>query len=283
MQLSRTVRRAYLVGLTALSILIIPTALLYASGYRLSDSFSLVETGGLYVSVPESGATVSINGETKGVTSLFTRSFYFDDLDAGSYVVQVVREGDHPWYRTLVVEPRIVTDTRALLVPQSLSAVELVRGGTSAAEDAISIPAAQYDAYTAAFIATSTAPVASTTTEEPPVDSEGGFTLTIEGGRLFVLWTRDIAGIPSALCVRPSSCRESIAISQPNERVTDARFFAGGVVYETKERGIVFAEIDARPTPLQIPLYGRKGAAFRIIEGALIVRDGARLYQIRGW
>lgn len=276
-------RRTYLLVLVALFFLIIPAAFLYASGYRLADGFSLVETGGIYLSVPEIGASVSINGAEEGVTSIFSRRFYIDDLAPGSYVVQVTREGDMPWYRTLVVEPGIVTDAHALSMPLDITSVELVRGGTTETEAARSISATTFDAYKEAFlpeppVLESTA----TTTEALPEDTSGGLALSLALGNVVLAWTRDSSSTPSILCARPSSCVSEVFIEKGKDEATRAEFYGGGVVYQTKERGVFFAEMDVRPTPLSVPLYAHRAAEFRIVDGAIIVKDGTRFYEVLG-
>lgn len=288
--LSKRTRVTYLGLLGALSLVLIPLAILYASGYRLSSltEFSFVPTGGVYISVPVSDALVSINGKEEGITNLFTRSFYIDSLTPGSYAVHVAREGSYPWYRTLIVEPGIVTDVRALLAPQQIEPVRLIRStASSTASTTRQVARVQYDAYLASFTeeATST-PVrlptllATTTTLVLPDDSQGGFELYLEGGGVRLHWSRSTSTIPSVLCVKPSLCVKDFALKKGKEEVVYARFWGSGIVYTTRESGVYLAEIDVRPTPLIIPLYPRRNSDFRVVNGALIIKEGTSLYQI---
>lgn len=297
--LSAQTRQRYFLAFIAFFILVIPFAILYASGYRIGGGFSLIPTGGVFIAVPISGAEVTLNGRALGQTSLFTRDFYEDDLSPDAYVVGVTLDGYYPWYKTLVVERYLVTDAQALLVPQQLETIELLRGATTTATTTRTLSRTVYDGYLAAFRLATTSTTTrqkiadraslSTTTDEElltlgplPEDVQGGLELYIENGNVRLHWVRSTSTIPSNFCLTPSSCTRNIAIEKGKETTTTARFYGGGVVYATKEGGIYLAEGDVRPTPLLVPLYPRRGVDFRILDGDLIVKDGTKLYQISG-
>lgn len=297
--LSRRTRIIYLSIFALLFVVTIPLAILYASGYKLSglSTFSFVPTGGIYVTVPLSDALVSINGKEEGTTSLFTKSFYVSNLAPGSYAVHVARESSYPWYRTLIVEPGIVTDVRALLAPQQIEPVKLIRGGaaSSTASTTRGIARANYDAYLALFQpATTTKGTVlvggkrfATSSEgvfgPAPDDAQGGQELYIEGGTVRLHWAKSTSTIPSTFCMKPSSCAKDMFVKKGKEQVVSAQFWGGGVAYSTSESGVYLAEADVRQTPLIIPLYARRGADFRIANGTLIIKDGTSLYQIDGF
>lgn len=262
----------------------VPIAVFYASGYRF-NGLSFVETGGVYVSVPVSDASVFINGKEEGTSSLFIRTFYTDNLIAGTYAVQVSREGYYPWVKKLTVEPRIVTDVFAFMVPQSMliREIEIREGDTASTTRAVSKN--EYNSFIKAFARKIGSPITipdgiATST---PIDTRAGEDLYIEGGNLVVRWMKDPQSVPSSFCLKPSSCVQEFFIEKGRETVTNAQFFAGGVVYSTKESGIFLAENDVRPVPLVVPLYSRPGAQFRVVGGALIVKDGSALYDISGF
>ncbi|TSD04938.1 MAG: hypothetical protein Greene07147_855 [Parcubacteria group bacterium Greene0714_7] len=281
--LSRRTRFIYLaVSITAF-LFTVPVAVFYASGYRF-NGLSFVETGGVYVSVPLSDASVFINGKEEGVSSLFTRSFYTDNLIAGTYAVQVSREGYYPWVKKLTVEARIVTDVFAFLVPQStlIREIEIREGDTASTTRAVSKN--EYNTFVKAFARKIvSAPTQGGMATSTPVDTRAGAELYIEDGNLIVRWMKDPQSVPSSFCIKPSSCVQEFFIEKGRETTTHAQFFAGGVVYSTKESGIFLAENDVRPVPLVVPLYSRPGAQFRIVNGALIVKDGSAFYDISGF
>lgn len=284
--LSRRTRFVYLAVSVIAFLFTVPIAVFYASGYRL-EGFSFVETGGIYVSVPVSDASVFINGKEEGTSSLFTRSFYADDLIKGNYVVQVSREGYYPWVKKLTVESRIVTDVAAFLVPQTLSIreIEVREEGEDTATTTRTVSRGEYSALLRAFTLSATSSPSREAAEATttPSDIRTGMELHIEGGNVIVRWTKDIRSTPSSFCLKPSSCVQEFFIEKGRDTAVDAQFFGGGIAYATKESGIFLAENDVRPVPLVVPVYSRPGAQFRIVSGSLIVKDGKTLYDISGF
>ena len=67
--------------------------------------------------ISKSDAVLSLNGAQVGTSGFLRHNFYIDNLSPGLYQVLVTREGDNPWHRTLVVEPELVTDAQAFLIP----------------------------------------------------------------------------------------------------------------------------------------------------------------------
>ena len=270
--LSKNKRRLYLIGFIALFFLCLPFVLLFANGFRFEKGSGFVKTGGIFVSVPYADAVVAMNGEEVGTSGLLKRGFYIDDLTPGSYIIAVTREGYRPWYRTLVVEQKIVSDARALLIPEEIEAVPLTYVAGVASSTRV-IPRADYDAYLAAF----KIPAATTT------EGVSGESVFVEQGNVFVRLTDESALPTSNFCGRPSFCVSEIPIEQGKQTAVNAAPFKGGIVYATKEGGISLAEADIRPTAVSVAVYSARGSEFRVIGGELIVKDGKDLYQIEGF
>src|SRR5258708_7086424 len=103
-------RRIYLIVLALLFCIVVPCALLFAAGWRYKSGFGLVQTGGIFINVPSSDATISLNGEPVGTSSFLNHNFYISDLASSAYLVRVEKPGYRPWDKVLVVEPELVTD-----------------------------------------------------------------------------------------------------------------------------------------------------------------------------
>lgn len=266
-------RRIYFVIFVILFLVLLPAVILYANGWRLKTGLGFVRTGGIYVEVPYADASVTLNGDMVGHSGFLQRGFYIGDLAPAAYAVRVEREGYRSWSRILVVEPQLVTDTRAVLLPEDIGLPRLIVSGTASSTKMIS--RTTYSAYIEAF-ATSTA--ASSTL---PVDVENGIALFLQDGDLRARWMGGDHP-PSIFCVSPSLCETEISIKRIGGEATDARFFGGGVIYHTKEGGIYFAEIDIRPTAVAAQLYAATGADMRLIDNALIIQSGEILYEVEG-
>lgn len=264
--LSPQKRRFYVLFFFALFLISVPLALLYAGGYRYRPGVGFVQTGGIFLSVPYSDALVFLNGKEIGRSHLLNKNFFIDNLAAGSYEVEVEREGDHPWHRQFVVEPELVTDADVFLVPLQINIVELsFTADAPTTTKHVSRP--QYAAYLSLFAD------ASATTS---LSSLG--TLVNEKGRLSLHWQEKENIPPSIYCRAPSSCVAQIPIGT-SQNVSNAAFFENGVVYATPE-GMYITEADVRPTPLVITLYGKPKAEFRVEDGHLIIKNGGRLYEV---
>lgn len=295
--LSLGTRRLFATLFFILFIIILPVVVLYASGYRL-QGFLLVTTGGIHISVPVSGAAITLNGEDIERSSLFSKAFFLDNLEPGSYVIQATLDGYYPWSKNLVVESRLVTDVSMLAVPQPLRVLELeVQTATSSAPvaDVVSSSATsttksvsetEFERVAASFATTTTALVPTGTTtpgsKTPPADAEGGAALIIEDGDISVRWERN-APPPSSFCSRPSLCTTRFFLEHGEQTATDAHFFNGGVVYRTLESGVFFVEADIRQPRLLAPIYSKPAAEFRIMSGALYIKDGGTLYAVESF
>lgn len=286
--MSLRTRRTLAIGSFFLFIVILPVAALYASGYRLSG-FSLVSTGGIHVSVPISNVAISLNGEVVERSNLFNKSFFFDNLEPGAYVVQTSVDEYMPWTKTLVVESQFVTDVVMTAIPQPIRFLELVSSATSTEQTATStmkfVDIETFEEIESVFLATTTVNVqeAATTTEsdvalEENIPQRGGIALYLADGDVRVAWERESTP-PSIFCTRPSLCVGEIILEQGDETVTDAVFYRNGLLYRTEESGVFFTEIDVRQPRLQVSVYTSPGAEYAVIRGKLYVRDEQTIYE----
>lgn len=266
-------RRIYFFLFAILFVVLLPAVILYADGWRFKSGIGLVQTGGIYIDVPYADATIRLNDDPVGRSGFLQHSLYIDDLAPAAYVLRVEKEGTRSWSRILVVEPKLVTDARAVLLPDDIALTRLVLSGTASNTRIVS--QADYTAYRAAF-ATSTA--ASSTI---PVDEDNNIGLFIVDGDLIAHWMGE-GQPPSVFCAAPSLCETEMSIKRIGGPATDAHFFGGGVVYYTEEGGVYFTEIDVRPTAVSAQLYAASDADLRIIDGAIIIKTGNGFYEVEG-
>jgi len=280
--LSARRRLVYLITLILVFAAALPITLLYASGYRYKPGTGVVRIGGAFISVPYSGAEVFLNGHSVGYSGFLKHDFYIGALVPNTYNVSVQSDGMRSWTRTIVVEEQIVTDTHALLIKQNIGVYPL-------------IVATSTSATSSPIVATSTHAISSTedkdmraafakpeaTTTLGAFGELRGEAVFVDHGDTVVRWTNPGEFPPSEFCMHPSLCVQEIPIEHTSALTsTNAEFFIGGVVYTTKEGGVYFSEADVRPGAIQVPLYQKPGADFRIINGQLIVKDGSKLYEI---
>src|SRR3990167_5339991 len=227
--MSRRRRRLYLYALVAVFVLCLPLVMFYANGYRFQSGTGFVLTGGVIITISKSDAVLSINGAQVGTSGFLRHNFYVDNLSPGIYQVLVTREGDNPWHRTLVVEPELVTDAQAFLIPVEITSVRLVDAAKVASSTATTTPHATYESYRKAFL-----PTSSTSTPLVALHKPVSEVLSIEAGDVSVLWTVAETLPPSRFCLGPSSCSMEIPIESGKQTAVKAEFFGGGVVRDQR-------------------------------------------------
>lgn len=109
-------------------LIITPPVLLYTAGYRLADNWSLAKTGGIYIFSPLSGSEIFIDNSLKKQTNLLQGGVFVQNLRPNIYSALVAKEDYWPWQKNLKIEPQLVTEARAFLIPRSPEGKTLLRG-----------------------------------------------------------------------------------------------------------------------------------------------------------
>jgi hypothetical protein len=117
----------YILGLFAVFLIVIPVIILYSSGYRLSDEFKIVKTGGIFISNNESGASVLLNGKLKKSAGILDKNMLVQNVKPGNYTVKVDKEGYRQWIKYVKVQEQLVEVCFPLLVPSELKSEEIPR------------------------------------------------------------------------------------------------------------------------------------------------------------
>jgi hypothetical protein len=270
---------AFVFGL--LFFIVLAVVLVYATGYRLVDRFTLEQTGGVHISIAPTNAILSINGEEMGVSSFLNKSFFLDHLPHGAYEIAVQKEGYIPWKKTLIVERSLVTGASAFMVPSEVVLLEIVSEGDSSTISTTTrlVAENEYDALLALFKAPTSSllsATATTTVENVPDPIER----IIRDGNVYVHWNRDLSRAPNAFCVTPRACVVEISVELSPAEVVRAEFFREGIVYQTSEGSVYFSEIDVKQPQITALLFEAPGAEFRIYKDEMIIKDAKRLFVV---
>lgn len=110
----------YITGFFLVFLIVIPVILLYSFGYRLSDNFRLVKTGGIYFSNQELDASLYLNGKLKKTSGIFERNLLVKNVKPGNYHVKMTKEGYRTWQKWITVQEQKVEVCYPLLVPSDL-------------------------------------------------------------------------------------------------------------------------------------------------------------------
>jgi len=115
----------YIAGLFAVFIIVIPVILFYSFGYRITSNMKIVKTGGIFVANNESDVSVLLNGKLKKKSGIIDKNILVQNVKPGSYTVNVERDGNRPWTKTVKVQEQLVEVCFPLLVPEELKTVEI--------------------------------------------------------------------------------------------------------------------------------------------------------------
>lgn len=113
-------KRIYILGLFAVFIIVIPLLILYSSGYRLTNKFKLVKTGGVYLINSESDTVVKLNEKIKKRAGMFERDMFVRDLVPATYYVRVEKDGYRIWEKNVTIQEQKVEVCYPLLIPSDL-------------------------------------------------------------------------------------------------------------------------------------------------------------------
>jgi hypothetical protein len=303
--LSRTRRRLYLAALAVTFAVLAPILIGYAQGYRLSDlgdALRLIRTGGIYVAIGESGATVSIDGEPREVTTFISRNAFVQDLFAGDYRVEVSKPGHQTWAKNLEVYPELVTEWRPVLVPDPVPLAEVAsttRAATSTPPaknprfaEVVALFAPATSTKSGVRAATSTDParlgLVETLAEAGRRDLEKETTLKVAGsfgawtraGVLRFVWLGEDDATPSFLC-SPDGCLAEALVSLPNP-VTWFDFLPGrdDVFVVVTQTGAWVVEADGRGGRNVALLKSGAGIEARVSGAAVVLRQGGRYWEV---
>jgi hypothetical protein len=114
-------KRIYLSGLFGVFIIVIPSLILFSSGYRVNSKFHLVKTGGIYFENNESDIIVKLDGKSIKKAGRFEKNLFIRNLTPKTYRVTVEKVGYRTWKKNVIVEEQKVEVCYPLLIPLELN------------------------------------------------------------------------------------------------------------------------------------------------------------------
>ncbi|MFH1472996.1 MAG: hypothetical protein ABIF06_01095 [bacterium] len=273
--LSKRKRLGYLVLSCLLFVILAPSAILYARGYRLTDSFEITRTGGLYASVGLSGAQVYLDNVLVKETGIFQKGALIQNLKPDTYTIRVEKDGLHSWEKTLPVFRETVTDVRTLMLPLEPEIIEILpkkkESGEATSTKTIAEDNPQYEQAIELFTAKKTA----SSTEEKLINK---LSAEKEEEKVIVTWLGDEGSRPSYFCLG-EECQEEIIVSSKSG-ISSFYFMPGRddlIIFQTRN-GIYVSEIDSRSTQNIQPIWEKWGLELRVSDNTIYIKDGKRYY-----
>ncbi|HEY4510539.1 MAG TPA: PEGA domain-containing protein [Candidatus Paceibacterota bacterium] len=267
--LSLKKRRIALAVCALLFITIMPILILYTLGYRLGPGFHLVETGGLYISAPFSGAEIYINERNMKHTNILQYGFLFQNLKPGVYNILVNKEGYWPWSKILKVEENLVTEGTAFLIPQNPTIKIIPKDDEG------------YNKIIDSFF--NVLRPGTTTIERFAYRGRERLSLNFKENKVRVEWLGDTQDLPYYFCGDKDCDEERIIIESPYS-IRTMDFFPGrkDVIIVALQNAIYAVEIDKRGGQMLQPIYKGKKPVF-IVRGNdpnIYILDDKNLIQM---
>jgi len=262
-----------------LFVILAPSAILYAKGYRLTNSLQITRTGGLYASVGFSGAQVYLNGNLVKETGRFQKGALMQNLKPGAYTIKVEKEGLYPWEKTLPVFKETVTDASVLMLPKEPEIIEILAKKEDSEETSTSTKKTtdednpQYDLVVNLFSPKKTA----SSTEEKIINK---LSAEMRGGEVVVTWLGDESSRPSFFCLG-EKCREEIIVSSKSG-ISSFYFMPGRddlIIIQTRN-GVYVSEIDNRSEQNIQPVWEKWGLELRVSDNTIYIKDGKKYYTV---
>ncbi len=280
-------RRYYFLFFLVIFLLAIPVLMLYTSGYRLDDKFSLVKTGGIYISSPGIGAEIYINNRLSKTTNIIQRDFFEQNLTPGNYFVFVYKDGYWPWSKELKVREQIVADAHPFLVPREPKLEEILATILSPGKSIVEGEKNPlYENVLLLFSSKPIPPSAELYTNSASATSTITYNkiqLIREKDTIFAKWLGDIDKAPSYFCDEyKRECAEKITVFTSSTKIKTFDFYPDrdDVIILSRKNGIYAIEADTRKIQNFNLVYAGSDPDFRIgSDGILYVKDGKTIYK----
>jgi len=274
-----------------LFVFLAPFLVLYATGYRfsLSDALTITRTGGIYVSVGESGVDIYVDGKIVKRTNIFQKGAFVQNLSPDLYEVSVVKSGFQEWKKSLKVLPETVTEAYSFQLPVTPLINEIGKylpRATSTATSTPSVPPKinpEYVLVSELFDNKndSLPRLSQNATSSDKLKILRKLSVANEDGQLIARWTGDIESAPSYFC-DGAICEEQIAIVTPS-RVKTFDFFPGrgDLLIVAIAEGVFVVEIDNRSVQNIQSILEGEGLDFRIRDGNTIyIQSGGKFLLV---
>lgn len=281
--LSRKKRRGYILFFSVLFIIITPILILYATGYRLTDTFSLGQTGGLYITTDQSGVQIYVNSKLIKETGIFQKNIFVQNLKPGTFVIETRKEGLTSWKKELKVYPETVAEAHTFMLPNDIVLNEILPfvdkyGTPTTSPTILKNKNPEFVDTASIFLPQKITKKTSTTTLDTKI--LGKLYLKKIDGKLHASWKGNQDERPLYFCLN-NICRNEIVI-QTSSSVKSFDFFPGrsDLVIVVLDSGIYVTEIDDSPGQNTQPILKDANLDMRVKDNVIYIKRGDAFYSV---
>lgn len=274
-------KKAKLIIFALIFIIVSPIVVLYATGDTLTNGWSLLKTGGIYVSSAPVGSEIYLNSKLKETTSFFNRNVLLKSLHPGTYTISVKKEGYNSWTKSVMVYDSIVSDANVFMLPQKpeikkISAYVFVEISDGVSTSSVKKKNQKYYDVLEAF---DSGENKIGTKKDPIVSGKTG--IWSENGLIFAGWLGKKETEPEYFCDQ-FNCKSSIFVYSLGPAITRMDFLPGyeNVVIVAFGGDIFAIQIEDNPAKIAQLVYHGSKPDFMVIDGSLYVRDKNEIVEI---
>jgi len=275
-------------------VIVAPLIVLYSSGYSISFSgeeegwgLSIARTGGIFISVPESGATVTLSGLSKKTTNFLLRDIFFDRLPPRTYAVEVEKPGLKKWVKNVKVFPEIVSEAYPFLLPEKIDLKEIgqlttISNGHSTTSVEYLEAKEMFDAKDELMKENSISTTSTSTTIFLNVKKKIAIDISKQG--VEATWTGDKNDSPFYFCEQTEEGKvcESKVLVYESQNVKTVDFYPDrkDIYIIAAGSRILITELDIRPPQNSFYLYEGNKPDFVLKGGTVFIKDGAKYFKV---
>ncbi len=281
--LSRNKRRGYIFFFSLLFIIITPILILYATGYRFTDTFSLGRTGGLYISTNQSGVQIYVNNKLIRETGIFQKNIFVQNLKPGTFAIETRKDGFISWKKELMIYPETVAEARTFMLPNDVILNEILPfvdtdGTPTTSLTILKTKNPEFTDITSIFLPPKITKKSATTTLDTKI--LGKLYLKKISGKLHASWMGNQDERPLYFCIN-NICRNEIII-QTSSSVRSFDFFPGrsDLVIVVLDSGIYVTEIDDSPGQNTQPILNGTNLDMRVKDNIVYIKKEVTLYSV---
>ena len=281
-------KKARLIIFTLIFIIVSPIVVLYAKGDIFTNGWSILSTGGIYVTKAPSGSEIFLNSKPYDTTSFFKRDILIKNLREGIYDIKVQKEGYNSWTEKIKVIDNLVTDAHIFILPKDVELREIskyinIETGSGKSTSTIKKKNQEYTDITNIF--TTVPPIVkkitSTSTDfksnfgtknAPIMDSKIG--LWQENNIIFSKWFGGDDSAPKYFCDE-TDCIKTIKVFTSELKIKRIDFLPqyDGVVLVALADQIFAIQIEKYINKIPQIIYRGTNPDFRVIDDGIYIKD----------
>jgi len=288
-------RKVKLIIFVLVFIIASPIIILYANGDIFGGGWSLLKTGGIYISDAPVGSDIYLNSKFTNNTSFFDRNILIKSLKKGKYEVSVKKESYNTWTKKITVFDNLVSEANVFMLPNVINIREIYRyvlpnSGTPTSTITKSKNPEYLEILETFTKKTQTIIKTSSTssidfkgnlgTKASPI-MDGKIGLWSEGGRILSAWFGNNDLAPRYFC-DVSNCTKTIQVIDIGIKPTRLNFLPeySGVAVIAFQNKIFAIQIEQNPEKVAQIIYKGNVPDLRIYNNILYIKDGNYIAEV---